>query len=108
KRHPEEASSQLKRIRVDTYLGMALSNIVAYFIVLTTAATLYAHGVRVINTAAQAASALKPLAGSFAFLLFALGIVGTGLLAIPVLAGSAAYAVGEALHWPVSLQKRPS
>src|SRR5476649_385479 len=84
---------------------MAFSNVVAFFIVLTTAVTLNAHGVRDIDTAAEAASALKPLAGQFTFLLFALGVIGTGLLAIPVLAGSAAYAVGEALRWPVSLQR---
>ena len=107
KKHPEEAPHQLSRIRIDTYVGMAISNIVAFFIILTTAVTMYVHGVRDIDTAAQAASALKPLAGRFAFLLFALGIVGTGLLALPVLAGSAAYAVGEALRLPVSLQRRP-
>ncbi len=107
KQHPEEAYVQLERIRMDTYVGMAFSNLVAFFIILTTAVTLHVHGVHDINTAAQAASALKPLAGHFAFLLFALGIMGTGLLAIPVLAGSAAYAVGEALHLTVSLERRP-
>ena len=107
KDHPQEGSVQLRRIHWDTYMGMAFSNIVAFFIILTTAATLHVHGIRNIDTAEQAASALKPLAGHFAFLLFALGIVGTGLLAIPVLAGSAAYAVGEALRLPVSLQKNP-
>ena len=107
KSHPQEANVQLRRIRLDTSMGMAFSNVIAFFIILTTAVTLNAHGVRDINTAAEAASALKPLAGEFAYLLFALGIIGTGLLAIPILAGSAAYAVGEALRLPVSLQRRP-
>ncbi len=105
RRDPRQAPSQLHRIQIDTYLGMGVSNLVAYFIMLTAATVLYAHGVRDIQTAAQAAEALRPIAGRFAFLLFALGIVGTGLLAVPVLAGSAAYAVGEALHWPVGLSR---
>ncbi len=100
---PGAAPVQLHRIRVDTYLGMAFSNLVAFFIILTAAATLHAHGVTDIQTSTQAASALRPIAGKFAFLLFAVGIVGTGLLALPVLAGSAAYAVGEALGWTVGL-----
>ena len=104
---PRQARSQLHRIRVDTYTGMAFSNLVAFFIILTAAATLNAHGVTDIETSTQAAAALKPIAGKFAFLLFALGIVGTGLLALPVLAGSAAYAVGEALRWPVGLNRAP-
>ncbi len=107
KKRPLEGTAQLRRIRLDTYVGMAFSNIVAFFIMLTAAATLHSQGIRNIDTAAQAASALKPIAGHFAFLLFARGIVGTGLLAIPVLAGSAAYAVGEALRLPVSLQRKP-
>jgi Mn2+/Fe2+ NRAMP family transporter len=82
---------------------MALSNLVALFIVWTTAATLNAHGATDIATAAQAAEALRPIAGDLAFAVFAAGIVGTGLLALPVLAGSAAYALGEALGWPVGL-----
>jgi len=102
---PSEGQSQLQRIRVDTYSGMAFSNLVAWFIILTTAATLHAHGLTNIATATQAAEALRPIAGPFAFALFALGIIGTGLLAVPVLAGSAAYAVGEALHWPVGLSR---
>ena len=84
---------------------MAISNLVALFIVLTTAVTLNAHGVTDIQTSAQAAEALKPIAGPFAFALFAAGIIGTGLLALPVLAGSAAYALGEARGWPVGLAK---
>jgi Mn2+/Fe2+ NRAMP family transporter len=86
---------------------MALSNIVAFFIILTTAATLHAHGTTDVATAAQAAQALQPLAGRWAADLFACGIIGTGMLAIPVLAGSAAYATGEAAKWPSSLEKKP-
>ena len=107
RRDPEDAPSQLHRIRVDTYTGMGFSNLVAYFIILTAAAALWATGHRDIQTSTQAAAALEPVAGRFAGLLFALGIVGTGLLALPVLAGSAAYAVGEALRWPVGLNREP-
>jgi NRAMP (natural resistance-associated macrophage protein)-like metal ion transporter len=105
---PQQAGVQLHRIDVDTYLGMGASNIVAFFIILTTAATLHAHGVHDIESAAQTAQALKPLAGEFAFALFALGIVGTGLLAVPVLAGSSAYAVGETMRWKSSLESTPT
>ena len=105
RRDPRNASAQLHRIRVDTYTGMAFSNLVAYFIILTAAATLWATGHTNIETSTQAAAALGPVAGPWARLLFALGIVGTGLLALPVLAGSAAYAVGEALRWPVGLNR---
>jgi NRAMP (natural resistance-associated macrophage protein)-like metal ion transporter len=94
---------ELKRMAIDTTVGMIYSNIIAYFIVLTTAATLYAHGVTEIKTAADAAEALRPIAGEFTFVLFALGIIGTGLLAIPVLAGSAAYGVAEAFGWHATL-----
>jgi Mn2+/Fe2+ NRAMP family transporter len=94
-------------MELDTAVGMGLSNLIALFIMLTTAVTLHTHGVTDIQTSAQAAEALRPIAGPFAFTVFALGIVGTGLLAVPVLAGSAAYAVGEALNWPVGLAKRP-
>jgi NRAMP (natural resistance-associated macrophage protein)-like metal ion transporter len=104
---PRQAPGQLHRIDVDTYLGMGASNIVAFFIILTTAATLHAHGVHDIESAAQTAQALKPVAGSFASALFAMGIVGTGLLAVPVLAGSAAYAVGETMRWKSSLESKP-
>jgi NRAMP (natural resistance-associated macrophage protein)-like metal ion transporter len=104
---PAAAPRELARIRLDTYLGMGFSNIVAIFIVWTTAATLHAHGVTTINSAAQAAEALRPFAGPFAFTIFALGIIGTGLLAVPVLAGSAAYAIGEARNWPIGLGRRP-
>lgn len=107
KQAPKQAPAQLERIRLDTYLGMAFSNIVAFFIILTAASTLHAHGLRDIQTADQAARALEPLAGRFAFSIFALGIVGTGLLAVPVLAGSAAYAVSEVFQWKASLEKKP-
>ena len=107
KRAPEQAEPEFRRIRVDTYLGMALSNAVALFIVITTAATLNAHGVTDIQTSAQAAEALRPIAGPFVFFVFALGIIGTGLLALPVLAGSAAYALGEAFGWRVGLARSP-
>jgi len=104
---PQHAGAELHRIGIDTYLGMAASNVVGFFIILTTAATLYAHGVHDIQSAAQTAQALKPVAGSFASALFATGIVGTGLLAVPVLAGSAAYAVGETMQWKSSLESKP-
>ena len=89
---PQQAPRELARIQLDTLVGMGFSNIVALFIMLTTAATLNAHGVNDIQTSSQAAEALRPIAGEFAFAIFALGIIGTGLLALPVLAGSAAYA----------------
>ena len=104
---PAQAPRQLARIKLDTLVGMAASNVVALFIMLTTAATLHAHGVTNIETSSDAAQALRPIAGEFAFVVFALGIVGTGLLAVPVLAGSAAYALGEALRWRVGLAEKP-
>ncbi len=104
---PEQASEQFSRIRLDTCTGMFISNIIAFFIILAAAVTLHTHGVTTIDTASQAAEALRPFAGRFAFTLFAAGIVGTGLLAVPVLAGSAAYAVGEALKWPTGLDRKP-
>jgi len=105
-RAPEQATAEFSRIRWDTYIGMGLSNLVALFIVVTTAATLNAHGVTDIQTSSQAAQALRPIAGPLVFVVFALGIVGTGLLAVPVLAGSAAYAVGEAFGWHVGLARK--
>src|SRR4029077_4363351 len=93
------------RIEIDTMIGMVLSNIIGFFIIVTTAPTLHAHGVTQIETAAQAAEALRPLAGPAAFLLFSLGIIGTGLLAVPVLAGSAGYAVAETFGWEGSLER---
>ncbi|HUX90763.1 MAG TPA: Nramp family divalent metal transporter [Gallionellaceae bacterium] len=100
---PEQARAQLRRIKIDTYIGMGFSNIVAFFIMLTAAVTLHLHGVTDIETSAQAAQALRPLAGDFAFMLFSVGIIGTGLLAVPVLAGSAAYAVAESFQWSMGL-----
>ncbi len=100
---PRQAPRQLRRIDLDTYVGMGFSNLVAFFIMLTTAVTLHSHGITDIQSSAQAAEALRPIAGEFAFALFAAGIVGTGLLAVPVLAGSAAYAVAETLEWRIGL-----
>ncbi|MDE2401848.1 MAG: divalent metal cation transporter [Burkholderiales bacterium] len=104
----EQADAALHRIKVDTSIGMAFSNLVAFFIVLTTAVTLNLNGITDIQTSAQAASALRPIAGEFAFMLFSLGIIGTGLLAVPVLAGSAAYAMAGAFKWESSLELKPS
>ena len=101
------AGPELARIRTDTLVGMGFSHIVALFIVVATAATLHAHGITQINSAAQAAGALRPIAGDLAFALFAIGIIGTGLLAVPILAGSAAYAVSEAFGWVEGLNRRP-
>ena len=102
--NPTQAPTELKRITYDTMFGMGFSNIISFFIILTTAATLFPAGIHNIQTSAEAAAALRPIAGDFAFILFALGIFGTGLLAIPVLAGSAAYAVGEIMNKPASLK----
>jgi NRAMP (natural resistance-associated macrophage protein)-like metal ion transporter len=108
KRKPHQAFAQFRRIALDTRIGMAFSNLIAFFIILTTAETLFTSGHHnEIQTAADAAKALQPLAGNLAFLLFALGIIGTGLLAIPVLAGSAAYAVAEVFRWRASLESKP-
>jgi NRAMP (natural resistance-associated macrophage protein)-like metal ion transporter len=104
---PEQAKLQIGRIRLDTYVGMGYSNLISLFIIITTAATLNAHGITNITTSAQAAEALRPIAGAFTFFLFAAGIIGIGLLAIPVLAGSCAYALGEALDWPTGLDRLP-
>ena len=93
-----------RHIAVDTWIGMLASNLIAFFIIVTTAATLGAHGVTKIDTAAQAAEALRPIAGELTFALFAAGIIGTGLLAVPVLAGSAAYAVAESFGFSGSLE----
>ena len=100
---PQQAAVHLRRIWFDTAIGMVFSNLIAFCIMLTTAVTLHVSGVTDVQTSGQAAEALRPLAGEFAFLLFAAGIVGTGLLAVPVLAGSAAYAVAESFRWPIGL-----
>ena len=105
---PENAAKHLKRIKWDTAIGMGFSNLIAFFIMLTTAATLYPAGIHDIQTSAQAAEALRPIAGEFAFAMFAAGIIGTGLLAVPVLAGSAAYAVAELMRKPASLSLKPA
>jgi Mn2+/Fe2+ NRAMP family transporter len=107
RRRPAQGTGALARIRLDTLIGMGISNLVALAIMATSAATLHGAHVKQLDSAAHAAEALRPLAGSFAFALFALGIVGTGLLSVPVLAGSAAYALGEARRWPVGLSRQP-
>jgi len=101
------AQREFNRIRADTVVGMAFSNLIALSIIVTAAATLHVSGKTDIQTSAQAAEALRPIAGEFAEIIFALGIVGTGLLAIPVLGGATAYAVGEGLRWPVGLARKP-
>ena len=104
---PKAAPAELRRIKWDTWSGMFYSDLTAFFIILATAVTLNVSGVTNIETAAQAASALRPLAGDFAFLLFAIGILGVGLIGVPVLAGSAAYALAEAMDWKSGLEKKP-
>ena len=103
-----DARRHLRRIKIDTWIGMTFSNAIAFSIMLTTAVTLHNTGITDIETSAQAAQALRPIAGPFAFTLFAAGIIGTGLLAIPVLAGSAAYAVAEAMKWPIGHGLEPT
>ena len=105
-RDPRAAGSELRRIRWDTWSGMFYSDLTAYSIILATAVTLHAAGITDINTASQAASALRPLAGDFAFILFALGILGVGLIGVPVLAGSGAYALSEAMGWRSGLERK--
>jgi Mn2+/Fe2+ NRAMP family transporter len=104
---PREARKQIGRMRLDTWVGMGYSNLISLFIIITTAATLNVHGITDIQTSAQAAEALRPIAGPVTFVVFAAGIIGVGLLAIPVLAGSCAYALGEALDWPTGLSRLP-
>jgi Mn2+/Fe2+ NRAMP family transporter len=105
--HPGDAAPQINRIEFDTWFGMAYSNLVALAIMVGCAATLHAHGVTTINTAEEAASALEPIAGPFARTVFACGIIGTGLLAIPTLAGSLAYALGDTFQWETGLSRTP-
>jgi NRAMP (natural resistance-associated macrophage protein)-like metal ion transporter len=100
------ARKQMRRIRWDTYIGMGFSNLIAFFIILSAAATLHVAGITDIQTSAQAAEALRPLGGPAAFMLFSLGIIGTGMLAIPVLAGSAAYAVAESFDWESGMDRK--
>lgn len=106
KAEPRAAERELRRINLDTIIGMGVSNIIAFFIVLTTAVTLNQSGHTDIQTSAQAAQALKPIAGQFAFLLFSLGLIGTGLLSIPTLAGSTGYAAAELMNWNEGLEKQ--
>ncbi len=106
-KRPHQGADALARIRLDTLIGMGVSNLVALAILVTFASTLHASGTRDVGTAAQAAEALRPVAGTWAFALFAVGVIGTGLLSVPVLAGSAAYALGEAMRWPVGLSRAP-
>jgi Mn2+/Fe2+ NRAMP family transporter len=101
-----EVRQDLRRVKRDTFVGMFFSNAIAFFIMVLGAVVLYASGVHDVRSAAQAAQALRPLAGDFAFALFAGGIIATGLLAVPVLASSAAYAVAEAFGWPEGLERR--
>jgi NRAMP (natural resistance-associated macrophage protein)-like metal ion transporter len=108
KKAPEQATLQLQRINFDTYVGMGISNLIGFFIILATAATLHAQGITDIESSAQAASALRPIAGESASLLFAVGIVGTGFLGVPVLAGSAAYAFAGAFKWNEGLEQKPA
>lgn len=103
---PKVSNIDLKVMRMDTLIGMFFSNLVMFFIIVTAASTIGANGIRNIETASQAALTLKPFAGEFAFLLFTLGILGTGLLAVPILAGSASYAVSETVGWRAGLSKR--
>jgi Mn2+/Fe2+ NRAMP family transporter len=104
---PWQAARAFQRIRADTLVGMALSNLIGLAIIFTTAAALHNAGVTDIASSTDAAKALEPVAGKFAFIIFSAGIIGTGLLAVPVLAGSAAFAVGEAFHWKVGLSRKP-
>jgi Mn2+/Fe2+ NRAMP family transporter len=104
---PHAAGAELKRIRVDTLVGMGFSNLIALFVMMSVAATLHANGMHKIESSVQAAQALAPIAGRFASVVFAAGIVGTGLLALPVLAGSAGYAVCETFRWKMGLDKKP-
>jgi NRAMP (natural resistance-associated macrophage protein)-like metal ion transporter len=102
----EDASLHLRRIKIDTYVGMGFSNLIAFFIILSAAVTLHVAGITQIQTSAQAALALRPIAGEFSFLLFSLGIIGTGMLAVPVLAGATAYAVADSFGWRQGLDRK--
>ena len=108
KNAPDQAKMNFRRIKIDTYIGMGFSNLVAFFIILTAAVTLNMHGITDIQTSADAAAALRPIAGNLAFWLFSAGIIGTGLLAVPVLAGSAAYAMAGAFKWKKGLELKPA
>lgn len=105
-RQSETHPAEIKKMRADVWWGMFFSNLVMFFIIVTTAATLFKNGITDINTASEAAAALKPFAGKYASWLFTFGIIGTGLLAVPVLAGSASYALSEAFGWRAGLFKK--
>ena len=105
KADPKAAERELRRIRIDTLIGMGVSDVISFFIILTTAVTLHQSGRTDIQSSAEAAQALRPIAGPFAFLLFSLGIIGTGFLSIPTLAGSTAYAAAELMNWKEGLEK---
>jgi NRAMP (natural resistance-associated macrophage protein)-like metal ion transporter len=107
KQQPRRAATEFRRMRFDTFAGMAFSDLISVAIIMSAAATLHAHGITQIGSAADAAQALRPVAGSFAFALFAIGIIGTGFLAVPVLAGSAAFAVAEVFGWKEGLEYQP-
>ena len=107
KHAPEQSRWQLGHMETDTWFGMAVSGLVGFFVILTAAVVFHAQGITEIRTTSQAAETLRPIAGRFAHLLFSIGIIGTGLLALPVLAGSSAYAIGETLNWPTGLEKKP-
>src|ERR1051326_4231121 len=107
-RRAGSTSGNLRQVRLDVGVGMFISNAIMYFIILTAAATLHAHGKTNIATAREAAEALRPLAGAGAYWLFTLGLIGTGVLAVPVLAGSCAYAIAEASAWRGSLNQPPN
>ena len=104
---PPETKAQIGRIRIDTYVGMGYSNLISFFIIVTIAATLKAHGITDIQTSSQTAEASRPIAGIFTFVVFSAGIIGIGLLTVPVLAGSCAYALGETLGWTTGLDRQP-
>jgi Mn2+/Fe2+ NRAMP family transporter len=103
---PRVYKNDITKMRLDTTVGMFFSNLVMFFIIITSASTLHANGITNINTASEAAAALRPFAGDLTFLLFALGIIGTGLLAVPVLAGSASYALSESFGWKEGLYRK--
>lgn len=103
---PSDTEGELERIRTDTWVGMGFSNLISWFIIVAAATTLHTHGITQIATAGQAAEALRPIAGNFSFAIFALGVIGTGMLAVPVLAGSGAYAVCESFNWVEGLDHK--
>ncbi|HEX4123437.1 MAG TPA: divalent metal cation transporter, partial [Tepidisphaeraceae bacterium] len=108
KEAPRQSAEQFERIRLDTWVGIGAAAVVSFFIIVAAAATLNAHGLKDVDTLQQAARALQPIAGKVGMVLFAVGVIGTGLLAVPALSGSAAYAVGEALGLPTGMHRKPA